>query len=142
MIGSTAAVSGVAAAAKRIDVAAANIAHVRDTGPPAEPKVKPVAGIAEARERDDKLYRPAEVLQTTVEGGGTRAEVREREPAAEPAFAPDDPNAGDDGTVARPSIDIASEFVDITLAQRAYEAAIKALRVRDQVLGTTIDARS
>ena len=140
MIGSNAAVSGIAAAAKRVDVAAANVAHVRDTGPPAEPKVKPVAGVSETR--DDKLYRPMEVVQTTVEGGGTRAEVRQREPASEPFFAPDDPNAGKDGTVARPNIDIASEFVDITLAQRAYEAAIKAFRVRDQVLGTTIDARS
>ena len=142
MIGANVAVSGMTAAAKRVDVAAANIVNARDTGPPEEAKVKPVGGPSPPSAANDELYRPRDVVQTTVEGGGTRAEERLRDPSAVTEFAPDDPNAGADGTVARPNVDIASEFVDITLAQRAYEAAIKAFQTRDQILGTTIDARS
>jgi len=57
-------------------------------------------------------------------------------------YAPDDPNANEDGVVARPNVDIAQELVDIIVAQRAYEAAIKASQARDETLGITIDARS
>ena len=62
--------------------------------------------------------------------------------AATSAAKVGDPNANKDGLVSRPNVDVASEFVNIILAQRAYEASLKVLETRDQVLGTTIDARS
>jgi len=143
MIGSSSLpISGIAAAAKRVDVAAANIVHARDSGPPASSKVKPVKDPNETEKQHDPLYRPRDVLQATTADGGTRAYERERTPAEVHEYAPDDPNANEDGVVARPNVDIAQELVDIIVAQRAYEAAIKASQARDETLGVTIDARS
>jgi flagellar basal-body rod protein FlgC len=142
MIGSNVAVSGMNAAAKRLDVAAANIVNAHDTAPPRKEPVKPVGGPAASGGHDDGLYRPRRVIQSTVEGGGTRAQVVEKEPARRTDFAPDEPMANEEGLVDRPNIDIASELVDTIMAQRAYEAAIKAVQARDHVLGITIDARS
>jgi flagellar basal-body rod protein FlgC len=116
--------------------------HARDTGPPEDSTIQRVAAPDDARGREEPLYRPRDVVQVAVEGGGTKAVTVERDPPARTDYAPDDPNAGSDGTVSRPNVDIASEFVGITLAQRAYQAAIKVIRARDQMLGTTIDARS
>jgi flagellar basal-body rod protein FlgC len=130
------------AASKRIEVAAANIVNAHDTAPPRKEPVRPVGGAAESAPSDDGLYRPGRVLQTTVEDGGTRAHVLTKEPARHTDFAPNEPMANEEGLVDRPNIDIASELVDTMLAQRAYEAAIKAVQARDRVLGITIDARS
>jgi flagellar basal-body rod protein FlgC len=142
MIGSNVAVSGMNAAAKRLDVAAANIVNAHDTAPPRKEPVKPVGGSVAAEGHDDGLYRPRRVHQSSVESGGTRAHVVEKEPTRRTDYAPDEPMANDEGLVDRPNVDVAAELVDTILAQRAYEAAIKALQARDEVLGTTIDARS
>jgi flagellar basal-body rod protein FlgC len=142
MIGSNVAISGMQAAAKRVEVAAANIVNAHDTAPPRKEPVKPVGGAAAAAPHDDGLYRPGRVHQSTVEGGGTRAHVVEKEPARRTEYAPDDTQANDQGLVDRPNVDVAMELVDTIAAQRAYEAAIKALQARDRVLGITIDARS
>jgi flagellar basal-body rod protein FlgC len=134
-------VSGIDAAAKRFEVASTNVVHAFDTSPPSRDRVSPVAPVDAARAYQQS-FRPRDVVQTTTADGGTRAETRERDPATVPAYQPDDPNADKDGLVARPNVDVASEFVSIILAQRAYEAALKAAQVREQVLGITIDARS
>ena len=142
MIGSNVAISGMNAASKRVEVAAANIVNAHDTAPQRKEPVKPVGGAAQAAPKDDGLYRPHRVLQSTVEGGGTRAHVVEKDPARHTDYAPDEPMANEQGLVDRPNVDIASELVDTMLAQRAYEAAIKAVQARDHILGITIDARS
>jgi flagellar basal-body rod protein FlgC len=134
--------SGIGAAAKRFDVASSNIVHAFDTGPSHPGRVSPVGPAEAARAYRDPVYRPRDVVQTTNADGGTRADTVERKPAEKPAYKPDDPFADKEGLVARPNVDLASEFVNIILAQRAYEAAFKALAARDKVLGVTIDARS
>lgn len=143
MIGSFAtSVSGINAAVKRVEVAASNVVNAHDTSPLHDNRVTPVSPAEAAQAYRNPAFRPRDVVQTSVEGGGTRADTVERDPPSKPAYAPDDPFANKDGLVARPNIDVATEFVNIILAQRAYEAAFKALHAREQVLGVTIDARS
>ena len=142
MIGSNIAVSGMYAAERRIDAAASNIVNVLDTVPHTKEPVKPVGGISASPAKDDGLYRPLDVWQSTQEGGGTKAQLVERQPSRTTEAAPGDPKANDQGLVDRPNIDLANEFVSVIEAQHAYEAALKATQTRDQMLGTTIDARS
>jgi len=142
MIGFSVAVSGMNAADRRVDVAAANIVNALDTVPHRKEPVQPVGGVAAAPPKDDGLYRPVDVWQSTVEGGGTKAQDVPRDPGRTTQYQPDNPQADQQGLVDMPRIDIASELVDTILAQHAYEAAIKAVQTRDQMLGTAIDARS
>lgn len=142
MIGAfTSSLSGLDAASKRFEVASANIVHAFDTSPSTRDRVSPVAP-SDAVRAYQNTFRPRDVVQTTTADGGTHAQTRERDPATVPAYRPDDPKAGTSGLVDRPNVDVASEFVNIIFAQRAYEAALKAIQAREQVLGVTIDARS
>jgi flagellar basal-body rod protein FlgC len=142
MIGFSTAVSGMQAAERRVDAAAANIVNALDSVPHRKEPVKPVGNTSASPAKDDGLYRPVDVWQSTVEGGGTRAQVVERNPGRVTQYQPDAPWADAEGLVDMPRIDLATEMVDTILAQRAYEAAIKAVQARDEMLGTAIDARS
>lgn len=132
--------SGISAASKRVDVASSNIVNAFDTGPAPSASPPPV-GPSEAA-RAYSVFQPHDVVQTATADGGTQADVVDRKPASKPAYSPDDPNANKDGLVSRPNVDVASEFVNIIFAQRAYEASIKAQTARDNALGTIINARS
>ena len=142
MIGFNAAVSGINAAERRVDAAAANIVNAFDTVPHRKAPVKPVGGTSASPAKDDGLYRPVDVWQSTVEGGGTKAQTVERNPGRTTQYQPDAPTADQQGLVDMPRVEFGQEFVDIIEAQHAYEAAIKATQTRDQMLGTAIDARS
>jgi len=141
MIGLTTAVSGMQAAERRVDASASNIVNAFDTVPHREP-VKPIGGLSGASGVGDGLYQPVDVWQSTQEGGGTKAQYIGRDPSRTTEPAPGDPRANDQGLVDRPNVDFANEFVNVIEAQHAYEAAVKAVQTRDQMLGTTIDARS
>ncbi len=134
--------SGIDAAAKRFEVASANVVHAFDTVPGPSSVVTPIDRIEAVRAYGGSGFRPRDAVQTATADGGTKVDTPERDPATKPAYKPDDPNADKNGLVSRPNVDLASEFVNIILAQRAYEAGLKVLQARDQVLGTTIDARS
>jgi flagellar basal-body rod protein FlgC len=142
MIGFNVAVSGMNAADRRLDAAAANIVNALDTAPHRNEPVKPVGNASPSPPKDDGLYRPVDVWQSTQEGGGTKAQYVERDPARKTEYKPDDSQANGQGLVDTPRVDVASELVDTIIAQHAYEAAIKAVQTRDQMLGTAIDARS
>ena len=118
--------SGLDAASTRLATASANIANVRSAGD----------GDGEG------LYRPLRVEQTPVPGGGTRAVTVEVEPATVPVFAPDDPLAGEDGSVDFPNISLAEQFAEFRLAKIVYQANLAALEVSDEMLGELFDLTS
>ena len=141
MIGFNTAVSGMHAAERRVDAAAANIANALDTVPHRKAPVKPVGNTSAPAKTDDGLYKPVDIWQSTVEGGGTKAQTVERDPGRITQYQPDAPMADGDGLVDMPRIDIADELVNTILAQRAYEAAITVARTQDQVMGTALDLK-
>ena len=142
MIGFSTAVSGMQAAERRVDAAAANIVNVLDTVPHRKPAVKPVGKTSASPPEDDGLYKPVDVWQSAVEGGGTKAQTVDRDPGRATQYQPDATRADAEGLVDMPRVDLANELINTILAQRAYEAAITVARTQDEVLGTALDAKS
>jgi flagellar basal-body rod protein FlgC len=126
------ATSGLSAASLRLDVAASNIANVLDTGPvPATGGSGTSGGGAGSSSSNSNLpavYAPVQVNQTDQSGGGTIATVS----AASPAFVlqsdPNSPYANQDGLVAAPNVDLASQFVQVLTAKYAFAANAKVVQ--------------
>jgi flagellar basal-body rod protein FlgC len=142
MIGFNTAVSGMHAAERRVDAAASNIVNALDTVPHRKRPVPPVGNTSASPPEDDGLYKPVDVWQSTVEGGGTKAQLVERDPARVTQYQPDAPRADSEGLVDMPRVDFANELVNTIMAQRAYEAAIKVARTQDEMMGAALDAKS
>ena len=116
---SHAAVSGMLAAQRRLEVSAGNVANVSTPG-----------------------YVPARTTDRARREGGVESIV-EREPSATglPATRPDAP-AGVDGD-GRPlsGTDLGTEFVTQITAQRAFEANLAVLRTENEMLGSLVRRR-
>lgn len=102
----------------------------------------PVKRIGKRKQdaRDFGGYNPLEVTQESVEGGGVRARYRMAGTTHVVAFDPSDANANEDGLVARPNVDLATEMVNMGLAQRAYEASLKVIETEDEMAGSLLDS--
>ena len=121
--------SGMNAAAKRVHVAASNIANSRNS-------------IALADMASDHANRPGVVHNMAVAGGGVRTVVMERDPPYAIEFAPGDARADGDGLVARPNTDLAMELVGMMQAENAYSANAAALRTQDEMFGSLLDMKT
>jgi len=126
------ATSGLSAASLRLDVAASNIANVLTTGPlPATGGSGAPGGGAGSSSNSSNLpavYVPLQVNQVDQSSGGTVATVS----AVSPGFvAQSDPGAwfaNQDGLVAAPNVDLASEFVQLLTAKYAFAANAKVVQ--------------
>ena len=119
------AVSGLRAATLRVNTAAQNIAAA------------PVSGNPDPAAYDG--YVPQRVTQTTVQGGGTIAKAVPVDPAFFTVFDPNDPNADADGRVGLPNVDLATEIVELTLAEHAYKANLAVIRTADEITEALLD---
>lgn len=123
-------VSGMQAAATRLEASASNIANASSSGP-----VPDAAGNTTA-------YSPVKVQQSDVKGGGVSSRIVN---AADPyVMSPDasSPDANADGMVAMPNVDMASELVNVMTARISYEASAKTLKVANDLQKTALDAFS
>lgn len=123
-------VSGLQAQSKRLAVSADNVANLRTVGRP---------GVTEGK---DAAYVPRQVQQTSVAGGGVRAETRPVDPSSVPAYQPDSPMADAEGMVAAPNVSLEKELVEQMLAKRVYQANASVIRTQDEMLGTLLDIDS
>jgi flagellar basal-body rod protein FlgC len=134
------ALSGLHAASRRVEAGAANIANARNSIPadeartesrklPPDPPVKP----------EKPVYEPVRVHQETTEGGGTRAEFVPVDPPHVLVYDPDDRLANDDGVVARPNVDLASEIVEMNQAEHAYKANLKTIATENAMIGALLN---
>lgn len=111
------AVMGLKAQRTRINVIANNIANSQTTRAP---------GTGQAFRRQMVLLR-GEPLKPWLDGGNYGVRVARIVPDPSPfhtVYDPGHPDAGPDGTVAYPNVDLAMEMVDLVAAQRAYDANI------------------
>lgn len=120
--------SGMTAAARRLEASAANVANVDTVG------ALPTDGAASS------VYRARTVVQTEVDGGGVSASVVETSPGWVPRAAPGSPFADASGLVAAPDVDLASEAVTQITARFAYAASAKTMKVADEMAKTATDA--
>jgi flagellar basal-body rod protein FlgC len=127
-----------------VAAAASNIAGVAATETLEDAKIQPIQPSQGTGEQPDEpgrqAYTPLRVVQESLAGGGVRASYGAISPAYVTAFNPSDPNANADGLVAMPNVDLATELINLAVAQRAYEASLKVVETEEEMSGSLLDA--
>jgi flagellar basal-body rod protein FlgC len=123
---STIALSGMNAAARRLQVSASNVANATSTGalPNADGTVP--AG-------DPRAYAPLALVQTTSAGGGTQTSVTAVTPSTIAVSDPQASFANQNGLVATPNDDLTLELVSQVIASDAYAANATVMKVDDRM---------
>jgi flagellar basal-body rod protein FlgC len=124
--------SGALAAQKtRLDVVAQNIANAQTTRTPeGGPYQRQIVSF------ENELVRQAggAALQTVHVGGVTS----DRSPG-QVVYNPQHPDAGPDGMVRMPNVNLAYEMVDLITASRAYEANLSVAKSARQLALKTLE---
>jgi flagellar basal-body rod protein FlgC len=128
---STIALSGMNAAARRLEVSASNVANVRTSG------ALPADGTL--RSGTPQAYAPLQVVQTESATGGTQTSVTSVTPSAVMVADPSAPFANQDGMVAAPNVDLAQEMISQLVARYSFAANAKVLAAGDRMTKTLID---
>jgi flagellar basal-body rod protein FlgC len=129
---STIALSGMNAAARRLEVSASNVANVMSTGalPNADGTVP--AGAPRA-------YAPLELVQTASAGGGTQTAVTTATPSTIAVSDPQAPFANENGLVAAPNIDLAQELIGQLIASYSFAANARVMKADDRMTGALLN---
>jgi len=131
---STIALSGMKAAARRLEVSASNVANVTTTGalPAADGTVPTGAPHA---------YAPLELVQTASVGGGTQTSVATTKPSTVPTSDPQAPFANQNGLVAAPNVDLAREMISQMVAKYSFAANATTMKANDRMTKTLLDIK-
>lgn len=132
-IASSIALSGMMAASTRLQVAAGNIANASSSGP--------LPGAANAADYP-AAYAARRVDTVEIQGGGTRAIVRDASPGTVPSSDPNAPYADGNGMVASPNVDIASEAVDVMSARLSFAMNAFVVRTESQMMKSLFDIKT
>jgi flagellar basal-body rod protein FlgC len=132
---STIALSGMNAAARRLEVSASNVANVQSTGalPNADGTVP--AGAPRA-------YAPIELVQTASAGGGTQTTVTTVTPSTTAVSDPQAPFANQNGLVAAPNVDLAQEMIGQLIASYTFTANATVMKADNRMTGALLDITS
>jgi flagellar basal-body rod protein FlgC len=129
---STIAVSGMMAAARRLQVSASNVANIESDGAlPAADGTVPAGA--------PKAYAPLRLLQTESAGGGTQTSISTITPSTVAISDPQAPFANQDGEVAAPNIDLSQEVISQMLASYSFAANAAVMKADDGMTKTLID---
>ena len=126
------ALSGLNAASLRLQVSASNVANAGSTGALPNANGTVPAGSPQA-------YAPLEVVQSASVGGGVQTSVTTVTPSTTAVFDPQASFANQDGLVAAPNVDLASEFVGQLLASYSYAANATVLKTDDRMTQSLLD---
>ena len=126
------ALSGLNAASLRLQVSASNVANAGSTGALPNANSTVPAGSPQA-------YAPLEVVQSASVGGGVQTSVTTVTPSTTAVFDPQASFANQDGLVAAPNVDLASEFVGQLLASYSYAANAIVLKADDRMTQSLLD---
>ena len=123
---STIALSGMNAAARRLEVSASNVANVMSTGALPNADGSLPAGAPQA-------YAPLELVQTASAGGGTQTTVTTAKPSTTAVYDPQASFANQDGRVAAPNVDLSQELVGQMIASYSFAANAKVMKADDNM---------
>jgi flagellar basal-body rod protein FlgC len=129
---STIALSGMNAAARRLEVSASNVANVLSTGAPPNADGTVPAGAPQA-------YAPLELVQTASAGGGTQTAVTTVTPSTTAVYDPQAPFANQDGLVAAPNVDLAQEMIGQLIASYTFTANATVMKADDRMTGALLN---
>ena len=121
------ALSGLAVASKRIDVAASNLANQSSTS-------TQVGGVT-----TNKSYIPKDVVQISLGAGGVRAEVRDVNNPTVKYHDPESPQADEYGFVDSPNVDTAEQLVKMQIASYDFKANLKSIQIADRMAENLLD---
>lgn len=139
------ATSGLSAASLRLDVTASNIANALTTGPlPATSGSGASNGASSSNSSSNfSAYVPLQVNQVDqTDGstpGGTAAVVSTVSPSFVPQFDPTSPFANQDGLIAAPNVDLASQFIQLLTAKYDFAANAKVIQTYDNTQQSLLD---
>jgi flagellar basal-body rod protein FlgC len=129
------AASGMAAAAARLNVSAANTANAGSAGP-LDPASQ-AAAIAPV-----SPYQPQQLLQYARKDGGVGTEVRKDTRKAQPAYNPASSFADAQGMVAMPAVDLGLELVNQVMAINAFKANVRVFEAGQQASKSLLDIKA
>lgn len=126
-------ISAMQAAAARLQAASSNIANARSNGR--------VPTGASAQPGD--VYQPIDVAQRDLSSQGQPGGVGYSYVTQKNAYSivsdPNSPYADAKGMVATPNVDLATEMVNVIMAQAAFAAATKLVIASDEMQKTAIN---
>src|SRR5262245_46404377 len=124
------AVSGMQAAATRLQVSARNVANVRSAGALPDAQGNYPADAPRA-------YTPLRVDQ--VDLSGTQAIVTNVSPSYVPSYDPGAPYANADGQVATPNVDLTEEAIQQLVARYTFAANARVVTAYNQMVKSLLD---
>jgi flagellar basal-body rod protein FlgC len=126
------AVSGMNAAARRLEVSASNVANVMTTGALPAANGTVAAGAPQA-------YQALVLNETASANGGTQTSVTAAAPSYVAISDPQAPFANQAGLVAAPNVDISQEAINQMIASYSFTANAGVLKAQDQMTKTLLD---
>jgi flagellar basal-body rod protein FlgC len=126
------AISGMQAAAARLEVSARNVANAGSAGALPDAQGNYPADAPRA-------YTPQRVDQVDLSGGGTQAVVSNVAPSYVPAYDPGAPFANADGQVASPNVDLTEEAIQQLVARYTFAANARVVTAYDQMAKSLLD---
>ena len=139
------ATSGLSAASLRLDVTASNVANALTTGPLPAGYGSHTSGGAGNSNGSSGLsaYVPLQVDQATGStAGGTSATVSAVSPSFVPQYDPSSPFANQDGLVAAPNVDLATQFVQLLTAKYSFAANAKVIQTYADMTKSLLDIKA
>jgi flagellar basal-body rod protein FlgC len=137
------ATSGLSAASLRLNVAANNIANSLSSGPLPPSSGPGASGGGAASSNSNSSFPPAyvplQVNQTDQASGGTVATVSPISPSFVAQYDPTASFANQDGLVAAPNVDLASQFVQLLTAKYSFAANAKVIQAYDNTTQSLLD---
>jgi flagellar basal-body rod protein FlgC len=121
--------SGLSAQRRRMDVIAQNIANAETT--------RTAAGGPYRRQQ--VVFEAAPETADGVGGGVTVTEVATDPRPPRLVYRPGHPDAGPDGYVRMPNVNILEEMVDMVSATRSYEANVAAIDAAKQMMRKALE---
>ena len=141
------ATSGLSAASLRLEVTASNIANALTTGPLPASEGSNASGAANSNSNSNfSAYVPLQVNQVDQTNGstpgGTNAVVSTVSPSFVPQYDPNSPFANQDGLIAAPNVDLASQFVQLLTAKYSFAANAKVMQAYDNTQKSLLDIKA
>ncbi len=124
------ALSGLGAASKRIGVSANNIANQLSTSTVIDGQVVKQA------------YVPKQVQQVSLQTGGVKALIGDVNPPTISVYAPESVDAGADGSLKLPNVNLETEMVNQAIAGYDFRANLTVIKAQDKLEKNLLDIMS
>jgi flagellar basal-body rod protein FlgC len=134
--------SGLSAERLRMDIISSNIANASSTRTEKGGAYRRQVAVLATAEPERNSFKEA-LLQANSSGGYPRGvrvvDIHEDESPLKKVYDPKHPDAGPDGYVEYPNVDVMKEMVEAITASRAYEANVTVLNTTKSMFLKTLE---